>query len=556
MRLATWRVVVAGPSLRRAVTALALACTADWAFTVALSVVAFRDGGAAAVGLVALARMLPSAFVVPVVMAVADRARRDRVLAAATAIHAVTVGAAAVLLIRDQLPVAMYGLAAVATAAFTVFRPVHSALLPSLCRTTAELTGATVVSGLVASLAALAGPAAAGVLLAVSDAGAVFVGASVLSAGAVIAVLRIRYGAAPRPASSAPRRLGREALEGIVAVARHHDLRVVFGAVLAQTYVRGALNVLIVVISFELLDVGEPGVAALSAAVGAGGIAGSFAGAFLVGSRHMGRWLVAALALWGTPIAVMAAASSPPAALALVAVVGLANAVIDIPFFTLPVRLVPDSVLARAFGVLESLVAVGVAFGSALTPALIATVGIRGALVATGLLLPLVGVAVWGRMNDLDARLAVREDEIAALRTVPMFAVLSVPAVELLADRVRRRRLSGGTVLFGQGDEADSLYVIVNGDVDVIGNGAVIGRAGPGDCVGEIALLRDVPRTATIRARGDLMLLEVDREAFLAAVRAHSESRGAAESLADLRLAAFAPSGPVIEPTESRPFQG
>ncbi len=539
---AATRAVLVEPQLRRAVAALAAACTADWASTVALSVVAFRDGGAAAVGLVTLARMLPSAVGAPVLTAIADRVPRERFLAVASAVHALALGGAAICLTVEAAPVVVYVLAVGATVAFTVFRPVHAALLPLLCTTTKELTSANVVSGLVGAVAAFAGPALGGVLLAASDAGAAFFTAAGLSAVAVALLVRIRYpGPTRAPGPRRARRVRREAIEGLTAVARHRDLRLVFGAALAQTFVRGALGVFTVVVAFELLGSGESGVAVLTAALGAGGIVGSFAGSLLVGSRHMGRWLVVALAMWGAPIALLAGTSATPAAFGLVAVVGLANSVFDVPVFTLPVRLVSDAVLARVFGVLESMVALGVAVGSAATPALVGLLGLRGALVAVGLLLPVVGALLWAQMAALDRRLGVRDEEIGVLRAVPMFAALTVPSIEQLAARVSRAVVPAGTVLIRQGEPAESLWVIADGQAEVIGDGAVVRVAEAGESVGEIALLRGVPRTATVRARTDLKVFELDRAAFLDAVGAHGPSRDAADAMAASRLAHFGP---------------
>ena len=144
---------------------------------------------------------------------------------------------------------------------------------------------------------------------------------------------------------------------------------------------RGALNVFIVVVAFDLLDRGDGAVAAFAAAVGLGGLFGSFGSSLLVGSRHLGKWLAIALVLWGGPIAVMGAAPATAAVFSLLMVVGLANAVIDVPLFTLPVRLVDDAVLARAFGLFEAMIALGVGLGSVASPVLIATAGLRAALV-------------------------------------------------------------------------------------------------------------------------------------------------------------------------------
>ncbi len=262
--------------------------------------------------------------------------------------------------------------------------------------------------------------------------------------------------------------------------------------------------------------------------------------ALLVGSRRLGLWLAVALVLWGAPIAILPATPIEAAALALLAVVGLGNAIIDVPLFTLPVRLAPDAVLARAFGVFESLVALGVALGSAVTPWVLTLVGLRGELVVVGLVLPVLAVVALRPLQSLDRRLQVRDVEIDILRRAPMFALLPVPTIEHLALSLRRRSLPAGTVLFRQGDVGESFYVVDQGEAEVVGDGEVVGTVAHGDFFGEIALLHDVPRTATVRARTDLTVLEIDRGDFLA-VSGYGASRDAATAAIAKHLARFSP---------------
>ena len=445
------RAVLARPQLRRAELAFAAALTGEWAVTVALAVVAFDDGGAAGVGLVALIRMVPSAVGTPVITAYSDRTRRERALATVSILRAVTIGGAAVVLAVDAPHVFMYALVVLATAAFTVFRPTHSSLLPLLCTTTAELTGANVVRGVLESLATLVGPVVAGVLLAASGPASVFGAAAVLSLIAAGLLLRIGYDAPARTEPTERTRLVQGTADGLKAVAGHRDLRLLFGLGFAQTYVRGSLNVFTVVMAFELLDLGDSGVAALTAAVGVGGLIGALGVSLLVGSRHLGVWLLIALVLWGAPIAVIGAVPVTAVAFALIAVIGVANAIIDVPLFTLPVRLVRDDVLTRVFGVFESIITIGVALGSALTPVVIALLGLEGAMIATGALLPVIALLAWRPLGALDERLGVRDDEIDALRRTPMLQLLPVPSIEYLASRVDTHPLAAGTDLCRQG---------------------------------------------------------------------------------------------------------
>ena len=389
--------VVRQPSLRRAQLSFGCAWTSEAAFTVVLGVVAFRDGGASSVGLVAVLRLVPSAVLAPLVVGVADHTRRERVLTALSAVRTVALLLAALLLRTDSSTVLIYLLSVVATVAFTVYRPVHSALLPSLCTTTRELTSSNSVRALLDSAGTLVGPALAGVLLAVGDASAVFMATAALSALAALALLRLDYEAPPASARPGSRSLLRETADGVRTVVRHRDLRLIFGLGATQAFVRGALNVFTVVVAFELFDKGEPAVATLATAVGAGGVVGSLVVSPLVGSHHLGAWLSIALIAWGAPIALLGTAPAFTIALLLMAVVGVANAVIDTPLFTLPVRLVHDSVLARAFGVFEGMIALAVGLGSLVTPVVIDWLDLRGALVAIGLVLPAAGVLCWGR---------------------------------------------------------------------------------------------------------------------------------------------------------------
>ncbi|HEY5700172.1 MAG TPA: MFS transporter [Acidimicrobiales bacterium] len=535
------RAVFARPQLRRAELAFAAALTGEWAVTVALAVVAFDDGGAAGVGLVALIRMVPSAVGTPVITAYSDRTRRERALATVSILRAVTIGGAAVVLAVDAPHVFMYALVVLATAAFTVFRPTHSSLLPLLCTTTAELTGANVVRGVLESLATLVGPVVAGALLAASGPAAAFGAAAVFSLMAAGLLLRIDYDAPARTEPTERSRLVEGTADGLKAVAGHRDLRLLFGLGFAQTYVRGSLNVFTVVMAFELLDLGDSGVAALTAAVGVGGLIGALGVSLLVGSRHLGVWLMIALVLWGAPLAVIGAVPVTAVAFAVIAVIGVANTIIDVPLFTLPVRLVRDDVLTRVFGVFESIITIGVALGSALTPVVIALLGLEGAMIATGALLPVIALLAWRPLVALDERLGVRDDEIDALRRTPMLQLLPVPSIEYLASRVDTHPVAAGSDLCRQGGRGDSFFVIVAGEADVIGDGETVASIGPGAGVGEIALLRDVPRTATVRARENLVVMEIERQVFLEVVTGHSTTHEAANEVVAQHLADYHP---------------
>src|SRR5215207_2611280 len=358
-------------NLRRAQLSYFAAWTAEWAFTVALGIVAYRDGGATAVGLVGLLRMVPSAVVAPLAAPLADRGRRERVLVVVSTVRGIATGAAGIVVARDGAVSIVYVLAALSTIAATLYRPAHSALLPSLCRTGHEMASANVVRGFLDSVATLVGPLLAAVLLEFSDVAVVFAAASGASFAAAALLLRLRYEAPPRPPAPRAVHLMAEAAEGIRAVVRNRDLALLSGLGAAQTFTRGALTVFTVVVALDLLRTGEPGVGTLTAAVGGGAVIGSLAASMLVGTRRLAQCFGVGVALWGLPIALIAAFPHQGSALALLACVGVGNALVDLGLFTLMARLASDDVFARVFGLQESGVSLTVGLGAVVASLLI-----------------------------------------------------------------------------------------------------------------------------------------------------------------------------------------
>ena len=538
--VSTWR----NADLRRAELSFAGAWTAEWAFSVGIGVYAFRHGGAKAVGVVAVLRMLPAAIAAPALTPYADRHRRERVLAFVCAVRAVATGAAAVLAPVRGAAFAVYALAMVAAVAAVPFRPVHSALLPTLCRTPYELASANVVRGLLDSASTLIGAAIAAVFLSRAGVGAVFGAAAAASLLSAIPLLRLHPEPAPRLSSYGETRSAAPAtamMTGARAVARDGDLTLMFVLAGMQTLIRGALNVFLVVVAIDVLGSGEAGVGTLTAALGAGAVAASIAALLLVGSKRLARWFGVGVALWGLPIALLAFHPSKALALVLLAIVGIGNALVDIGLFTVVARLAPHEVLAQVFGALESVAAIGVAFGSLLAPVLIALAGVSAALLVIGLSTPIAVAAAWWRLNRLDAGMTHRDREIDLLRNVPMFAPLPLPSIEQLARLLEPRSVHAGEAVFAQGDIGDCYYVIVDGTADVTGGGNGVASLGPGEGFGEIALLHSRPRTATVRARTDLQLMALSGANFTSVVSSYRPSGAAATVYVDHLLARFTP---------------
>jgi MFS family permease len=536
------------PNLRRAQLSFLGAWTAEWAFTVGLGIVAYRDGGATAVGLVGLLRMVPSAILAPLLSPLADRGRRERVLILVSLLRGVATGAAAVVVGLGGPTPMVYTLAVLSTIAATLYRPAHSALLPSLCHTGYELASANVVRGLLDSAATLVGPLLAALLLQFTGVTVVFAVAGSASLWAAALLLRLHYDAPPRPSAPIETNLVKSAVEGIRVVRRSREIALIMGLAAAQAFTRGALTVLTVVVAIDLLETGEPGVGILNAAVGAGAVVGSLVASLLVGSRRLGAWFAVGVALWGIPVTLIGIFPQQAAALGLLACVGVGNSLIDVGGFTLLARLATDDVLARVFGVLESLVALFIGVGAIVTSLVIGLSGVRPALVIVGLLCPICAVASWPRLRRMDRSIDVRDRDIGTLQAVAMLDALPLPAIEQLARGLEPVVVPAGHVVFSQGDIGDHYFVIESGEADVIGDGHVVATLGPGQGFGEIALLRRIRRTATVRASSELRLQALRSDHFLPVVLGYTPSAREAGSVVESRLDRFTPQDDVEQP--------
>jgi MFS family permease len=522
-------------NIRRLELAWGAAITAEWAHFVALGVFAYNSGGTAAVGVAGLVRLLPAALVAPFAASFGDHFRRERFLAVIALIGAAAlVGSAVAFFAGENVP-AIFALSAVVGLAVTLVRPAQQALLPSLARNTQELIGSNGASSTVESLGTLIGPLLAGALISVADAGVVFAVGAVAMLAAAVLFASVRVEGRLRVASDGTKSTRALLIAGIEFLARAPGPRMVVGLIAAQAFVRGCLNVLIVVAAFQVLDAGESAVGYMTAAIGVGGLLGAL-GAFTLGGRRLAVVFGVALVFWGLPIALMAPSSFLVTALVLLAVVGAANSIEDVASFTLLQRIVPDDVLARAFGAIWGLAMGGVALGSIFAPAVVSLFGAQAALVVVGMILPVLALLAWSRLAAIDRAAPCPTGELAMIDSVPMLTPLSLAAKEHLATALEPMSVAAGEVVIRAGDRGDRFYIVADGELEVLGEG-LHRTASAGDHFGEIAMLRDVPRTATVRAVTDSRLFALERGDFLAAVTGHPDVRAAGEAIAAERLA-------------------
>ena len=534
--------------LRRVEIAYASSCASETAYLVALGVFAYESGGALAVGVVGLIRMVPAALLTPFSALLGDRYSRERVLLLVALASAVALAGSAIVFYLGPVEALIYALAAFHAAVSTLVRPVLGALVPSLATTPRELVAANGVSMALESVGMLVGPVIAGVLVATESPGVAFGfgAAAYLLAMLLLAQVHVER-RLPAAESADTEGAARALLAGVRVAASEPNPRLIVGLVGAQTLVRGALNVLIVVITFRLLDVDSAWVGYLSAAIGAGGLIGAVVSPALAGRRLAVPFGIG-LILWGLPIALLAVWTNAAAALVLLAIVGIGNSIEDVALYTVLQRMVPNELLARVFGVVFAFAVVGLGVGSITAPALVAGLGVRGALVATGCFLVVVTLLAWRRLVAIDAVAVAPTRELAILSTVPLFEPLSVAAKEHLASRLEVRSAPAGTKIISEGEPGDDFYIIVEGHTDVARGGEHLRVQGPGESFGEIALLHDVPRTATVTARDQVKLATIRRADFLAVVTGHPAVRAVGEEVVRERLASDETLEPVAEP--------
>jgi hypothetical protein len=289
--------------------------------------------------------------------------------------------------------------------------------------------------------------------------------------------------------------------------------------------------------AIELLGIGESGVGYLNAAIGAGGLVGALIAMSLLVGRSLSVSFVVSLAMWGLPIAIIGLVPNPALAFAMAGLIGAANASIDVAGYTLLARCVPNEVRGRVFGVLQSIVGFGIALGAVVAPVLVELAGLQGALVITGLVLPVLALAGFSGVRRAEGATVLPERELAAMRRVPMFAPLPLTALELMARSLVPVSFDTGERVITQGEPGDCFYLVESGEVAIIHDGHRETTLGPGDGFGEIALLGDRPRTASVDVVQPMIGFRLPREAFLEALTGSPSSQVAAGELASQRLA-------------------
>jgi hypothetical protein len=539
-RFKVFRALSANRALRRVVGAYALFILTEYSVWIAMLVYAYSRGGATMAGVVALAQLVPAALLAPVLAAVADRRSPVVLLTAGYVVQAAAMGATAAAIVA-HLPIAAYGAAVVASTAVTATHPAQSTLIPSLAATTDQLTAANVVLSWVEAVAIAIAGSMTGALIWLGGVASVFMVCALLAAVAALLVFTLRVPALATPRGDASEETASIGA-GIRLASRQPRLRLMLALVTAGSAVVGSLDMLFVVLAVTVLGRPQAWAGYLNSVYGLGAILAAAVSVFLVG-RRLGVPILGAALLVSGALAALAAEPGLPGTVALLIVIGASRALLDVASRSLLQRSVPAQSLGQVFGLLEGLAMAGLAAGSLLVPLLMHFGGSRLALLGVAAVLPLAAAGGGRALFNLDAEAAVPVVEIALLRSIPLFAELPGPALEGLATALVAVEVPAGATLIRQGERGDTYYAIAAGQFDVQKDGSFLRRCGRSEGVGEIALLRAVPRTATVVAHTDAMVYQLAREPFLTAVLGHAATQRQAASIADTTLAADAERG-------------
>jgi CRP-like cAMP-binding protein/predicted MFS family arabinose efflux permease len=497
----------------------------DWLYGVALVVYVFDQTGSPAwVAAAAILRLAPYVLFGAVGGAIADRYDRRAVMLATDLARAACMAGLAVVALTGAPVAVALALAFLSTTVGTPSRPAQGAITPSLVAER-DLAAANAVVSILEHTALVLGPAIGGLLLLLGSPAVAFAANGVSFLASAALVLPIRARAAAEPEEEQPPSLARRLADGLAALARSGDAALLVGLLVAATFVYGQEVVLLVLVSERLLGTGSEGVSALTAAVGAGGLAAAGLTSRLATARRPGRTLLLVMLAFSLPLMTLAVIRRPALAYAVMAVEGAGNIIFDVLAVTMLQRVVRAELLGRVFGVLDSLAVAGMLVGSLLAPVVVAAVGLRWALVAAGGSLLVLTVAAVPRLRGLDRRAEATRRELAPrvglLEGLRVFEGAPRQALESLAAAMEERAVPAGAAVVTEGEQADAFYVVGSGRLAVLSAGerggepARVNTLGPGDYFGEIGLLERIPRTATVRAETEAAVWRLAGEDFL-----------------------------------------
>jgi Major Facilitator Superfamily len=490
-QLGVCRIVFTSPDLRAAQVPLAVSKTVDLAQLIGLSTYLFDIEGVGAVATYGVVRAIAPTVGVPLLTATTSRLGPGTLLMWLGIMAAIATAAITTAVALEGPVLTVIVLAGVLHVILGAHRPVTSALIPTLVATPADLLACTAVTGLLDGVTFLAGPLLAGLLLVPAGPAAVLYATAVLHAVAALISARLVGSARPGPVAAINRRVSAaRAFMGTV------EVRVITLLVAAQTFVRGALNVIVVVFAIEVVGLDGSAAGLLLAAIGVGALVGMPI-AYAVTGRRLYRALGLGLLLWGMPVAIASVTPSFIMVLLLFAVIGLGNDLVDLGAFSALPRVLPGRVLPQVLGMFEAVLQLGTALGAAAAGLLLGVAEVHVALLVTGSVLPVAVLLAARRLRSFDTRLQGRDDDVDLLRLQPTFARLPVQTLDAVAAHLSPAEFTPGQTITVGGRPVDRYVLVARGEVLIEHAGVVAARRQAGDAFGQIGFDGETTRAAT-----------------------------------------------------------
>ena len=506
---------------------------AEWAFFVATLVYAFERGGSRTAGLASIALLVPIALAAPAAGKAAHYEHPERVRRFAYSVQTLALGVAAIAAFAEAPAALVVGCCAIASGMFTFLGPTGAVLLPAIVRSARELTVGNVWVGSCESVSMLAGSALATLLLAIHGPALVLAGCAVLNLASTLITTRhssASNGPAPSSDRSPAVSVGavRLVFRNIAALRERKGATGVLAIAAGQYVLVGAFDLIVVVLAKNQLSLGESGPGLLATSIGIGALFCALTSTFLVRRRRLGPLLVGALASVAAVSLALGLAPTLATALLLLPVVGFSRALLDLTSRMLLQRATPPSSVGAIFAAIELCAGLGMLIGSIIAQVLIATGGVDAALIGLGVFFATLLLLTLRSLRVADDSADIPIVAISLLRQIPAFALLPPLALETVARAATEVSVAAGEVVVTEGEQGDQFYAIADGSFDVVAGGRHVATSERGAGFGEVALLANVARTATVTASRAGSLLVIHRVPFLTAVTGFEPSREAA----------------------------
>jgi MFS family permease len=513
----------------------------DWLYVLALGILAYEiTGSATVVAVLTFARLLPYAVLLPFSGMLADRGNRKVLMILAD------LGRGACMLgllfagSEETLWIA-YPLVFLATVFSSLFQPAMNSVLPAIVGDEEKLVEANSIWSQMDSVSFVLGPALGGVLALLGAPELAFVinGATFLVSAATLLFVRIPPREVPETAEGDEEEGWlSETLAGFRFLFRENEgvLAALTVAFVGLTFTGGGIWTLILVLSDEAFGLGTEGSGFLNSVYGVGGVVGGLAAGYLASKVRLGPaviWSIGAGAVVFICLGISPAGVLP---FVIMFVVGILDIMVDVNGTTIIQTGTPEELLGRVFGAFDGVLILAMLAGALIVGPLIDLLGARTTTVVFAVVALVIFLLCLPRLRKLDRVLGVR----MFIRKVPVLSGLSHAVLEDLASRMTLEKVQDGTAVVSQGEVGDRLYIVKDGEAEVVARGDAgqekkLATLSKNDYFGEIALLKDVPRTATVRAKSALALYSLEREDFQNLLERSEKLKSAMTGTSDAR---------------------